>query len=132
VLYGFCVHYSECIGDLSSFLLFLLNSGLPLNVPTMTVLSDRGSAIVPTVTAVLPNAYFHYCPKHLERNIRVKTKDSKIISLYWSARCAVTQMECLAYLETMKVVSPQVCILFQTSLCHNKSYNKPYTHLSIL
>jgi hypothetical protein len=67
ILFGYCVGYSECKVDLKAFLEFLKVSGLDLDRPDMTALTDRGSAIIPSVDESLPNAWHMFCPKHLER-----------------------------------------------------------------
>jgi hypothetical protein len=107
-IYGYCLHYSECKDDLLYFLNFLKQHGLDLNKADMTIITDRGTAIAPAVAEAMPLAYHHFCPKHLERNIRVITNDEPIIGLYWKARGAVTQGECMSYMDAMSSLSPKV------------------------
>jgi hypothetical protein len=93
IVFGYCLGYSECMGDLKAFLSFLLAEGLDLNADDMTILTDRGTALIPAVTEILPKTYHLFCPKHLERNLQAKKVSEVVRAKYWQARSAVTETQ---------------------------------------
>ena len=58
-------------------------------------MSDRGSAILPALNKHFKKCFLKPCPKHIERNIKSKGFNSEVlISLYWQAANAKTELEC--------------------------------------
>lgn len=88
ILLGFCLSYGENHADTKFLLQFLLaNGGESINSPENIILSDRGNCASP-IDEVFSSAIHHYCPKHLERNLKGKKYSDKIIAKFWAARCA--------------------------------------------
>lgn len=102
ILYGYCLGYSENIEDLSYFFDFLQEHGLPLNRPEMTILTDRGGAILNTVKVAFPLALHHLCPLHLKRNVQAKKATPEIITHFWRIACATTQASCERKMQELR------------------------------
>ncbi len=73
---GFTICYSENSGDIGDLLNMLLEAGINLNEKDITIMSDRGKAIVKAVRDILPHALHTHCPVHLIRNLKSYFRDS--------------------------------------------------------
>ena len=104
ILLAYCLGYGENHQDTRFFLKFLLeNGGAAINSAGKIIMSDRGACAGP-VDEVAPFAIHHYCPKHLERNLQTAKYDSKIIDLFWEARCAKDETKYLSVMKRMEML----------------------------
>lgn len=105
VLLGYCLSYGENHDDTKFFLEYLLaNGGEAINSAENIVMSDRGAG-APAVDEVLTKAIHHYCPKHLERNLKGRGCGDAIVKKFWQARNAPTNIEFESAMKQMEKIS---------------------------
>lgn len=85
----FMISYAESKADLDAMFDFAEESGLLIDIPGMTLISDRGSAIISSVSERFIQLKHHFCAKHIERNLKQRGWN-KFIGLFWNARNACT------------------------------------------
>jgi hypothetical protein len=94
--------YSESAENLNAFLDFVYECGIRMDRPGYTLISDRGSAIISSVTGRFHSMKHHFCSKHLERNLKSKGWTAHL-SLYWRARNAISSGAYLAAMNELKL-----------------------------
>lgn len=67
----------------------------------MTILSDRGTAILSSLNRFYKKAFLKPCPKHIEGNLKKLKYSEELINLYWKAERAKTKTEHKDILEQM-------------------------------
>ena len=66
-----------------------------MNKAENTVISDRGSAILPALATHFTLSFNKPCPVHIERNLNSNGfKSDELHSLYWEATTAKSEIEC--------------------------------------
>ena len=117
ILYGFCLGYSEKAEDIGLLIELMRRNNVDLNQRRITVLSDRGTAILKAIRDYLPNALQMCCMKHISDNLRSK-KMGKYVALASKARNCVTESK---YKEVMTQlhISSSECYNYLTSIEEN-------------
>ena len=64
--------------------------GIDIDSETLIIVSDRGKAIIKAVGDKLTKTYHHYCPLHIERNLK-QNGFTPLLGLFWAARNATTE-----------------------------------------
>ena len=75
-----------------------------LDIPSLTLISDRSKSIVNAIQQTLPHVYHAFCPLHLERNLISKGFKSHLI-LYHQARKAPTHKDYILCMNRIKEIS---------------------------
>lgn len=109
IIYGFCLGYGETLEDMEYFCTFLAQSNFPLNQSCMTILSDRGAAIVGAIGRVFPEALHHFCPKHLERNLSKMQMPQAVLEQYWVCQRALTGRLFRLGMDKMRTMGGKGC-----------------------
>ena len=65
-------------------------AGLNLNRADVVIMSDRGSAIIKSVSQKTPLAHHLHCAVHISRNLEDRKVEKKFLHLFWTARNART------------------------------------------
>ncbi|CAM9530366.1 unnamed protein product [Phaeothamnion confervicola] len=88
-----------------------------LEAPGTTIMSDRGTAIVPAVAEALPNALHVHCSVHMLRNVDAylkKNRQPKLTprqkSTIWGAQAAATELE---FNAAMSIISVEVPVAYE-------------------
>ena len=92
IILAFMLSHSECEADITELLRVMKEKGVDLNREDLVIISDRGNAIHAAVTNQLTKAYQHYCPIHIERNLKHHGY-TKLLKWFWMARNAATKAE---------------------------------------
>jgi hypothetical protein len=87
IVLAFCISESENSDDLQWLFRLLSSNGIELDRSDMTIISDRGTAIVKAINDNFTNAIQHHCAKHLERNLKAHGF-TKFLGLFWKCRNA--------------------------------------------
>lgn len=99
IIFAFCIGYTENSADMFHFFQFLVDCGLPINRPEMTILTDRGQAYVTPISLHFPEALHFLCPLHLQRNLSQHVPgamaggNSSIIHHFWRMQRARSKEE---------------------------------------
>ena len=101
VIYALMLSQSECSEDIKALLDLLAEEGINLDKETMIIVSDRGKAIIKAVLDNITKAYHHFCPLHIEGNLKAAGFGGAL-ALFWLARNATTKAEHDKYMNIIK------------------------------
>lgn len=103
----FMISYAESKVDLDAMFDFADACGLQFDKPEITLISDRGSAIISSVSERYKHLKHHHCAKHIERNLKQRGWN-RFIGLFWNARNACTFAKYQAAMNEIKNASLQM------------------------
>jgi hypothetical protein len=106
VIYAVAIGSKENNELVAYLLTFCERHGLNLNQAHITILSDRGSALISCIDKFAPLAFHLFCALHLEGNLR-SAHVLQDLSLYWQARNARTKSEYDAAMSDMSSKAPK-------------------------
>ena len=101
IIYAFMLSHSECSEDIEALFELLKESGVNLDKESIIIVSDRGKAIIKAVLDKMTKAYHHFCPLHIEGNLKA-AGFGDALSLFWLARNATTEAEHNKYMTVIK------------------------------
>ena len=109
ILLAVCISPTESNNALDSLFPLCEKTGLRLNDPRLTIVSDGGTALDSSTKKHLPETNKLRCADHLTKNIKswgLKNDDN--LKLFWSARNATTVIEMKSHMDRMEKYSPKL------------------------
>ena len=100
----FMLSYAECSEEINAMFQFMEEKGASINKPGFTLISDRGSAILSSLSGRFTHVKHHCCSKHLERNLKTHGW-TKHLGLFWAARNAVTRAQYVDAMNNIRIAS---------------------------